>query len=207
MTYWSKATTIVLVNLFWVLFPSLGRADSPLTSTDFAEAYLDVPIVGKARATGRVDAEIASFLSSEAPIDVKAAVVNALGWDIKGKNNGAIYRTFLARSYNTTPQNLDLNFLTVDELMSLGYMTALDDYFNVIPALAILQRARRIERRSYTIAMIESLTRAQAARNFCQTWQAIQPLEFPTQLNIDMRRTARAIIWEYMKSYEKYCGR
>ncbi len=144
---------------------------------------------------------------SENSIDVKAAVVNALGWDIKGKNNALIYRTFLAGAYNTSPQNLDLNLLSVGELMSLGYVTALDDYFNVIPALAILQRAKRRGRNSYTIAMIESLARAQQAKDFCQKWKAVQPLEFSNQLNIDMRRTARAIIWEYMRSYEKYCGR
>lgn len=206
MIYSIKTPPVVFVYLLFFLLPGLGRADSPVTSTDFAEAYLDFPIVRKAKATGRVDDEIASFLSSEAPIDVKAAVVNALGWDFKGKTNAPTYRAFLARAYNTTPQNLNLDLLSVSELMSLGYMTALDNYFNVIPALPILQRARRIERGSYTIAIIESLVRAQQARDFCQKWQAIEPLQFPRHLNLDMRRTARAIIWEYMRSYEKYCG-
>ncbi len=65
MTYSIKAITIVFVNLFLLLFPGLGRADSPLTSNDFAEAYLDIPIVNRAKATGRVDAEIATFLTFE----------------------------------------------------------------------------------------------------------------------------------------------
>lgn len=197
-----------LIALFLsLLVTAKAGADSPLTSTDFAEAYWDHPIVRKAKTTGVVDREIAAFLSGDSPLDVKAAVVNALGWDVHGKNNAQIYRRFLAQFYNTTPANLNLEVLSVGELFSLGYLTALDDYFNVVPALPLLQRARRLARNSYTIALIESLTRAQNARDFCQKWLAVKPLEFPRQLDIDMRRTARAIVWEYMRMYEKYCDR
>jgi hypothetical protein len=67
-----------------------ARADSPVTSTPIADAYSDVPMVGAAR-TGAMTPAIADFLYSSAPIDQKAAVVNALGWSTDGKSNARLY--------------------------------------------------------------------------------------------------------------------
>jgi hypothetical protein len=60
-------------------------ADSPLTSTEFYKAYLDVPIV-KAAADNpkKLSEEAMAYLFDERnPLDVKIALINAVGWDVE----------------------------------------------------------------------------------------------------------------------------
>jgi hypothetical protein len=91
-----RALFIAASVLLWGVFASPSRADSPITSTPFSEAYQDYEIVQKAQKAGILDLEMAQYLSSRsAPIDVKAAVINALSWKIEGKQNATLYRYFL----------------------------------------------------------------------------------------------------------------
>ncbi len=75
-----KSKIIFFIILFSFLFLSLAVfADSPITSTDFYEAYFDVDMVKNAKDSGVLNNEIAGFLASPVkPLDQKAAVVNAL---------------------------------------------------------------------------------------------------------------------------------
>jgi hypothetical protein len=62
----------------------LSWADSPLTSTNFSDAYADEPMVVMAGEHGlgdRIPTELLSFLADKkAPVDVRLAVVNRLTW-------------------------------------------------------------------------------------------------------------------------------
>lgn len=70
----------IISVIFFSMNPVTVFADSPITSTDFYRAYTDVSIVKTAKEKGVMDKEIANYLhSSKNPIDVKAAVINALG--------------------------------------------------------------------------------------------------------------------------------
>ena len=64
----------------------LSFADSALTDTEFYKAYLDVPIVKAAADQPNVLSEEAkAYLFDEAnPLDVKLALINAVGWEFKG---------------------------------------------------------------------------------------------------------------------------
>ncbi|MCK5132219.1 MAG: hypothetical protein KAR40_08735 [Candidatus Sabulitectum sp.] len=66
---------------------SVASTDSPLTSTHFYEAYLDVPAVGE---------HVACRMIEE--IDVKVAVINAMGWNFSGQDNAATYIEFYQAS-------------------------------------------------------------------------------------------------------------
>ena len=64
----------------------LSFADSALTSTEFYKAYLDVPIVKAAADQPNHLSEAAkAYLFDEAnPLDVKLALINAVGWEFEG---------------------------------------------------------------------------------------------------------------------------
>ena len=53
-------------------------ADSPLTSTDFYKAYMDVPLVQKAlNSKGKITNEIMLFINSDTnPLEIKLAITN-----------------------------------------------------------------------------------------------------------------------------------
>ena len=85
-----------------VLFLLVGKiafADSPLTSIDFYKAYLNVPMVKKAKASkGKISSGILGFLTDKENQQAeKLAMINALGW--KHKNvNSKVYRDHIIKT-------------------------------------------------------------------------------------------------------------
>lgn len=77
-----------LILIFSLLTLSIvpGFADSPLTSTDFYRAYLDVPIVKKAADNpNKLTKEMMEYLYDDTnPLDIRIALINAVGWNIDG---------------------------------------------------------------------------------------------------------------------------
>ena len=71
-------------------------ADSPLTSTDFYRAYLDVPIVKKAAdSPGKLTQEMMEYLHDDKnPLDKRIALVNAVGWNIENQSTLKDYIEF-----------------------------------------------------------------------------------------------------------------
>ncbi|HAA24765.1 MAG TPA: cell wall-binding repeat-containing protein, partial [Ruminiclostridium sp.] len=87
---------IIIAFIFSMMYPSISFADSPITSTQFYTAYLDIEIVEKASEMTNIDEKTIKYLSDpEYPLDIKAAVINALGWEIEGKDNAAWYADFI----------------------------------------------------------------------------------------------------------------
>ena len=82
----------IKIFFFCLFIPGICYADSPLTSTPISNAYEDLEIVKKAKASGEMNSEFALFLHNESnPIDKKAALINALGWDFNGKKNAMLF--------------------------------------------------------------------------------------------------------------------
>ena len=103
---------VFLLNVLF-MFSAVTHADSPITTTKFFKAYLDVKMVERAHLEGVMGLEIAEFLTSpENPIDVKAAVINALSWKFDGKSNAELYAYYLALLYHVSVTELDTEFLT-----------------------------------------------------------------------------------------------
>ena len=207
------AVTVLGASL--VAAPTAARADSPVTSTPFATAYTELGAVAQSLETGMLSLETAQFLSDwDVPVDAKAAMCNALGWDINGKDNAVRYGWFLALKYwdyydgppelNDTTKDL----LTADELMCMGYLMALDDYFHPARALPWLQAAREKRPESYTIAMIEAIVKGQAAmdNDWPSIWNGVEIVLNNESLKVDMRPEAIAIICDYMVLYQDDAG-
>ena len=81
------------MSLVLAMFAMAAMADSPLTSTVFHPCYADVAMVAQAAALKGQDMnpQVAAYLADNTqPVDQRAAVVNALGWNSDGTNNGKI---------------------------------------------------------------------------------------------------------------------
>ncbi|MCD6282483.1 hypothetical protein J7J84_02600 [bacterium] len=187
-----------------------ARADSPITSTPFHEAYFDLAIVRDALGSGVLDLRMAQYLSSpDVPIDAKVAVINALGWDIEGKHNAELFASYLALSRGWSLYEVDeerLAELTDDELCCLGYLAMMDDYFHPEEALPLLELANEFKPESLTIRLIYGLAKAQVAfdGDWAGVWPAIDDAFGGDELVVDMRPAAVDIILEYMSLYEEY---
>src|SRR6056297_624718 len=185
-------------------------ADSPLTSTNISKAYQDLSIVIKAsEAEGILTNELIEYLLNEKnPIANKIALINELGWDIDGKNNAAIFLDYLIQKQGYEDQEDFLNNGKDFELLSMAYLKALDDYFNVSKALIYAERALSKNSKSYTYNIITALIEAQIATrgDWCKVYKLTDQVRTKTSLETDMRDEAVTIIFDYMDSYKKYCN-
>jgi len=197
---------IIIYFCFAFLFiPNSLLADSPLTSTPFHEKYTDIDIVLQAEQMGTINREIANYLHNvNNPIDIKAAVINALGWDINGKNNAREYTMIIYNSYVISD---DMIAASTDEAFVLGYLHAMDNYSDPDYALNYLKMAQQSNSKSYTVNLIYRLVKAQKAMDtdFCKAWQQVNKVYLNDDLNMDMREDARKVIYDYMINYKGYC--
>lgn len=178
-------------------------ADSPLTSTDFHKQYLDVPMVQAAQKASKLDSAMMEFFSEDSnPVDVKVAIINAIGWKFDGQNNAGVYSSFLEKKYGSKGKAM-YGKMTRDELLCLGYLTAMDDYFDVNPALPILRRAAAKNSRSFTVAIIYALTKAQNVDDYKAIWKATEKVLTNKNFKKDMRPKAVEAIVSYMKLYQE----
>lgn len=191
-----------------ILICSSIFADSPLTSTDFHEKYLDIKQVQQAKASSILNLELATVLCSpDFSIDLKAALINALGWDINGKANAELFKYYLGLKYQKRIDLLKPELLTADELFSLGYLSALDNYFSVREAEEILKLAALKNPKSQTVQVILSLVQAQGLmdRDWCLVWQSFDSVISRKDLSEDLRKDALNVVFEYMVLYKEHC--
>ncbi len=127
----------ILLLLSFFITVSTCSADSPLTSTNFFTVYEEYEIVNQAKAAnGVITNDLMLYLSDRTfPIDVKVAVVNALGWNFNGQHNYDAYLNFLQMRTGQTVEEDDFYInLDADELLCLAYLKAMDNYFDVTDA-------------------------------------------------------------------------
>jgi hypothetical protein len=193
---------VVLISVFvgLFLFTDTASADSPLTSTPFSYAYDDISIVKEAEDKGVVDAGIAAYLADENnPLDVKAAVINALSWDFNGKTNAETYCSLI---YKTTVEQQDINSLSGAQQFCFGYLMAMDDYFNTEQPLVYLKLAEEKIPDSLTVSMVRALVEAMDLED--GGWEDhMKPLLQNSSLKRDMRPEAVNIILDYMALYSE----
>lgn len=191
-----------LAFFFVVLVPALAHADSPLTSTEFFTAYLDVRMVAVAQKTHQLTPEIEAFLvGKEHDLGTKMAVINALGWSSDGQINGLKFQNYL----------LDLHGMedeTPEQLACLGYLWAMDKYNDPSSALIIVKRAAKALPKSQTAALIEGLVKAQQRQSDgCEAWTAFQAGVEKQGVEHDIRPEAIKVITDYMSVYRNDCGK
>jgi hypothetical protein len=200
---------IFFISLFLFSFINLTFADSPLTSTEFYKAYSTYPIVIEAASTkGILTNSLVTYLTNdENPIDVKIAIINTLGWDIKGKSNAKIFIEYCSKKYNSKNYQQLTKELNASELICLAYIKSLDDYFNVKEANKLALLAIEKSPNSYTIRIIQSLINAQSyvMKSYCKVFKIIEEVKLNKTLIMDFKKEASEIIFQYINDYKKYC--
>jgi len=184
-------------------------ADSPLTSSDIYKAYINNPMVKKTPLMGVLNLDLMAYLSDPAaPLEVKVAVINKLGWDTNGKNNASLFLNYLKelRGYHTEVDFTDN--CSSAELLCYAYLKAMDDYFDVKKALIIATKASEIEPKSFSVNFITQLIQAQDIflEDGCKAYQAVAKVNNNKELLFDMKQEAIEIVFEYMNLYKKYCN-
>jgi hypothetical protein len=159
-----KKLLITVTSLF-TLNSSWG--DSPLTHTEFHKAYDDLTVVQTARKSkGKITKETMSYLASDTNLlDVKLAIINAIGWSNDGTKKSEAYLNYVVKTKKYT-SGINGNLLafkwnaTADELICFAYIRAMEDYFDVTYANEIAQLALLKNPNSLAVNLISGLIKA-----------------------------------------------
>jgi hypothetical protein len=190
-------------------------ADSPLTSTDFYKAYLDVPLVQEAlKCKGKINNEMLEYIYEETnPLEIKLAIINAIGWNVKGNKSSKLYFKFVMnkKKYKSdfggdyTAFNWNA---TADELICYAYMKALDNYFDVSDAFEVAGLALNKNPNSFAVNMIYNLLKAQGLISYgetCYVKKMFNTLKNNPNLTADIKKEAMPFVFEYMDDIGKDC--
>jgi hypothetical protein len=200
------------ILLAFLLSASIAKADSPLTSIQFYKAYEDIPIIKMAVASeGEITQPILEYLDDEKNlIDVKMAVINALGWDFDGLQNAQLFYFYANRNKKFKDTDDFAQNARPDQRLCYAYILALDNYFDVTSAAAIATAAAQTEKtaNSYTFQLISALIKAQLAMDYdwCQVYSLANAVRNNKRLQKDFRMAAIPIIFEYMDLYAEECN-
>ena len=201
-----------LLIVFFLNFLSFTTfADSPITSTPFGQAFLSKSIVAKAaKSKGKINKQMLQYLAYESnPIEIKLALINQLGWSIKGKNNGKRYFNYLTKTRNYKSEGDLLENCNGDEIISLAYLYALDNYFDVSNAILYAEVGIFKNPGNYSAHIIRGLIYAQeklTVGEWCESYYSTDRVrKDPEVLYKDFSQEAIDIIFDYMDNYKKYC--
>ena len=181
-----------------------AAADSPLTSTDFHQAYADEPIVAQVEKGRTPSDETWAYLAApDNPVAVKMAIINKIGWAFEGKNSYQLFLSYLKRQGICKREKDLYQKCPGDLLLSAAYLKAMDNYFNVEEAARMARRARQMHPDSYTVNIICALIEAQIAfdSDWGEVYRLTDAVRRNTTLKDDMNDEANRIIFEYMDLY------
>jgi|GEM_PF-413790 len=205
-----KPSRLIFLLLAFLATISPALADSPLTSTNFAVAYMDQPMVVKASESGGgiITKQMMDYLlDKDNPVDVKMAVINALSFDGTGRTN---WKTFLdyalkKKKYGKTEQDFILK-ATPEEMICMAYLRAMDDYFDV--SIPVSYTERVWESQSYALHLVSALIMAQSMFDYdwCSVYTITDNVRNRSELLVnDLRPEANDLIFEYMDLYKQSC--
>ncbi len=196
-------TVIILLVAF-----TAAWADSPLTSTHFADAYSDHPMVQMAceEMQYNIPTTLLNFLADKhEPVDVRLAVVNKLGWNFDGTSVGTQLGEYLMGRYGVKTEKKLLKKIDAKTLAVYAYAKAMSNYFDVNDAMALAGMAiSKNKKKSFSVNLIAALIRTQYYLD--NDWSMIYPTVNQVlndgSLKLDMRQSAIDSIMEYIGIYE-----
>lgn len=199
----------LLLCIGFFLIAHTSFADSPLTSTPFYKGYLDIAIIKTAaKSNGKITEQQLQFVTNtKNPIAVKLALINSLGWNLKGKSNAKDYLAYLFKKQPQLNYHNFINKATAEQLICYAYLKAMDNYFDVKAASVFAKKAMRKAPTSYSIHLIGTLIQVQGANqnNWCDVYTKINQVRTNKKLQLDMRLISTAAIFSYTDGYKKEC--
>ncbi len=204
-----KFKIFLILSAFLSVFCNKILADSPITSTYFYEYYSDSEIVKDASENnGVLTKKMCKYLKNKnVKIAYKLALINALSWDINGKNNFEIYLNFLTKRNIWINKKNYKKRLNANQLICLAYLKAMDNYFKVDQAYFLAQRAVEKKSKSLSINVIYAAIRGQYmfGQDWCEIYLSIKKVKENKDLNSDMKDAAFEQFYDYMSLYKSYC--
>lgn len=204
-----RLLTIMLLTLSW----ALTWADSPLTSSDFAESYKDQSMVQMAlKLSDDSDTDIpVSMLNyladKKSPVDVRLAVINAIGWNFDGKTSGQQLYEYLSTRYKAKTVDKLAKKLDAGTLAVYAYALAMSNYFEVQEAQDLAHKAvKKNKTKSFSVAFIASLIDAQVHLDgdWGMVYKVVNDVLHDGSLHLDMRQEAIDSVMEYIGLYKDY---
>ena len=184
-------------------------ADSPLTSTYFADAYADHPMVQMANEDmqGDIPTTLLNFLADKnAPVDVRLAVINKLSWNFDGTPAGTQLCEYLMGRYKVKNEKKLVKKLDAGTLAVYAYAKAMSNYFDVTAANELGHQALKKNRnKSFSVAMASALIDAQhyMDSDWSMVYKVVADVLHDGSLHLDMRQEAIDSIMEYIKLYNE----
>ena len=199
-----KLFTLVTLMAAW----TLCWADSPLTSTHFADAYSDHPMVQMAseEMQNDISTTLLNFLADKhQPVDVRLAVVNKLGWNFDGTTVGQQLGEYLMGRNKVKSEKKLIKKLDAGTLAVYAYAKAMSNYFDVTAASELGHQAvKKNKGKSFSVALISALIDAQVYLD--TDWSMIYPVLANVlhdgSLHLDMRQEAIDNIMDYINLYK-----
>ncbi len=185
-------------------------ADSPLTSTSFAEVYKDHPMVQMAlEMSGEIDPNIPismlDFLADKtAPIDVRLAIINGLGWNFYNTTTGSKLYEHLIKSYKVQSSEELIEKLDAGTLAVYAYAVAMSNYFEVTEAMKLARRAaEKNNDNSFSVKFVASLIAAQIwlDLDWSMISKGVNNSLNDSTLQRDMRQEAIDSVMRYINLY------
>ena len=197
----------------------LSFADSALTDTEFYKAYLDVPIVKAAADQPNVLSEEAkAYLFDEAnPLDVKLALINAVGWKFEGLTTYGEYieyciQHFPKKKYGIAPgkrvtiQDIYKN-ASCEQMATLVYLYAMNYYSDTASVYGLMENAMQTpltNKQSFMLPMgLVVAHTASAMNDLGNIYPALNYYVNSPEIK-DMRPKAIDLVMEYINEYKKY---
>lgn len=185
-------------------------ADSPLTSTHFAEAYSDHPMVQMASEEMQYDipTTLLNFLADKnEPVDVRLAVINKIGWNFDGTSVGEQLGQYLMGRYKAKDEKKLVKKLDAGTLAVYAYARAMSNYFDVTAASELGHLAvKKNKNKSFSVAMAAALIDAQEYlhNDWSKIYQVVADVLHDGSLHLDMRQDAIDSIMDYINLYNEY---
>ena len=201
----------IILTLSWLFFPFVSFSDSPLTSTYFADLYTEAIVQKAIDANHNLTDELAEYLTDKKqPLEIKMAIINALGWNFNGQDNSGKFFQYL-KGKNKKYKNLDTfkrkgkHF----ELICFAYLRAMDDYFTVETAVSFANAAeQKNKHKSKCLFMISGLIKAQKAMesDWCEVYRSVDRARQDETLENDISEKTVENIFEYINLYRDDCA-
>ena len=199
-------TAITLLLVTW----TATWADSPLTSTNFAVAYSDHPMVQMAceEMQGSIPTTLLNFLANKnEPVDVRLAVINKLGWNFDGTSMGAQLGEYLMGRYKVKNETKLVKKLDAGTMAVFAYAKAMSNYFDVKAASELGHKAvKKDKNKSFSVAMASALIDAQIYldSDWSMVYKVVADVLHDGSLHLDMRQEAIDNIMDYINLYKEY---
>lgn len=199
----------ILTAITLMLAFTAAWADSPLTSTHFADAYADHPMVQMTDELMQNDipTTLLNFLADKnSPVDVRLAVINKLSWNFDGTPVGEQLCHYFMGRYKVKNEAKLAKKLDAGTLAVYAYAKAMSDYFNVKDARELGHMAlKKNKNKSFSVAMASALIDAQyyLDSDWSMVYKVVADVLHDGSLRLDMRQEAIDSIMEYINLYNE----